>query len=108
MLRGVELTEAQEDKLFAIVHALEPQRRQHERDARKAHEALRTLADSGQFDESKAAALAQAEGRAVSALALQRARADAQILAILTAEQRKQQAGRHDRRELHEPREAHD
>ena len=96
-LRDVALTEAQEDKLFAIGHALAPQQREQEREARKAHEALRALADSGQFDEARAASLAQAEGNAVAALALLRARADAQVLAVLTPEQRKQRhAGEHD------------
>lgn len=96
-LRDVALSEAQEDKLFAIGHALAPQQREHEREARKAHVALLALADSGQFDEARAASLAQAEGNAVAALALLRARADAQALAVLTPEQRKQrQVGEHD------------
>lgn len=91
---GPELSEAQQDKLFAIHHAMEPQLREQERAARKAHDALRELAASGQFDEAKASALAQAEGKAVAAIALLRAKADAQRAAVLTPEQR--QALKHD------------
>jgi Spy/CpxP family protein refolding chaperone len=84
------LTEAQEDKLFSIMHAQEPQRRELDRAAHKARTGLRELARSGQFDESKAAALAQAEGKAVAALSLLRARTDAQVAALLSPEQREQ------------------
>lgn len=87
---GPKLTEAQEDKLFAIMHAQEPQRREHERAAQKAREGLREMSESGKFDEAKAAALAQAEGKAVAALSLLRARNDAQVAALLTPEQREE------------------
>lgn len=88
--RGQHLSEEQQDKLFAIMHAQEPQRRDYEKAARKAREALRELAESDKFDEAKAGALAQAEGKAVAALALLHARTDAQVQALLTPEQRKQ------------------
>lgn len=87
---GQRLSEEQQDKLFAIMHAQEPQRRDYEKAARKAREALRELVESDKFDEAKASALAQAEGKAVAALALLRARTDAQVQALLTPEQRKQ------------------
>ena len=87
---GQHLSEEQHDKLFAIMHAQEPQRRDFEKAARKAREALRELVESDKFDEAKASALAQAEGKAVAALALLRARTDAQVQALLTPEQRKQ------------------
>lgn len=90
MLRGVDLTEAQRDKIFAIEHAQAPQRREQSQNLQKAHEALRTLAQSGQFDERKAAALADSAGKAMAAIALLEARTDAQVMALLTPEQRKQ------------------
>jgi Spy/CpxP family protein refolding chaperone len=98
-LRGVVLDEAQQDKVFAIVHAQEPQMREQEKAARHAHEALRTMAASGQFDDAKAAALAQAGGKAMAAMALQQARTDAQINALLTPEQRHQANDHSQRRE---------
>lgn len=93
-LHGVVLDEAQQDKVFAIVHAQEPQMREQGKAARHAHEALQAMATSGQFDDAKAAALAQAGANAMAAIALQRARTDAQIYALLTPEQRRQASQR--------------
>ncbi|MDB5754034.1 MAG: hypothetical protein JWR56_462 [Massilia sp.] len=98
-LHGVQLDEAQQDKVFAILHAQEPMLREQAKAERQAHQALRALAASGQFDEAKASALAQAAGRAIAASALQRARSEAQIQALLTPEQRRQAAEGRPRRE---------
>ena len=46
------------------------------------------MADSGKFDEAKAATLAQTIGQAAASEALDRARDQAQFLALLTPEQR--------------------
>lgn len=97
-LRGVTLTEAQQDRVFAIMHAAEPQQREQMKSAHKAHEALNAMAASGQFDEGKAAALAQTAGQAMAALALMHARTEAQVMALLTPEQRQQAASAHARR----------
>ena len=86
--RGPQLTEAQQDKLFAQRHAAEPARRERDKAMRHAHEALREMADSGKFDDAKAAALAQTIGQTAAADALVHAREQAQFLALLTPEQR--------------------
>ena len=91
-LHGVELTEAQQDKVFAITYAAEPALREQGKAARAAHEALRALAGSPQYDDKKASALAQAIGQSAAAAALQQARIESQVLALLTPEQRKQLA----------------
>jgi Spy/CpxP family protein refolding chaperone len=88
MHQRLMLTEAQQDKLFALRHAAEPAEREHEKAEHHAQEALRELSDSGHFDEAKAAALAQALGQAVAAETLDRARAQAQFFSVLTPEQR--------------------
>lgn len=85
---GVMLTEAQQDKLFALHHAAEPARRERQKTMRHAHDALREMADSGRFDEARAAALAQTLGQAMAAEELDHAREQAQFLALLTPEQR--------------------
>jgi Spy/CpxP family protein refolding chaperone len=85
---GVTLTEAQQDKLFALRHAAEPARRERDKAIRHAHKGLHDLADSGRFDEAKAGALAQSLGQALAAEALDHAREQAQFLALLTPEQR--------------------
>lgn len=95
-LRGIVLSEAQQDRLFALLHAQAPQLREHEKNERKAREALRALGESGQFDEARASAQSKALGAAIAARELQRARTASQIMALLTLEQRRQleQSGR--------------
>ncbi|MET0320885.1 MAG: periplasmic heavy metal sensor [Duganella sp.] len=100
MLRGVELTEAQQDKVFAILHAETPYLRDQAKAAAKAREALRVLAAADKYDDAKAASLAQAAAAADATIALQRVRTQQKLLAVLTAEQRARQAqGREQRRE---------
>jgi periplasmic protein CpxP/Spy len=89
-LHRLNLTEAQQDKLFAIMHAQAPQRREHDKAVRKAHDALRELGRADKFDDAKATALSRDLGQAVAAQALLQARTDAQIQAVLTPEQREQ------------------
>jgi|GEM_PF-4633627 len=89
----LQLSEAQEQKAFTLRHGFEPLRFEQMAALRKAHEGLRALTESGQFDEAKAAAYSQAIGKASAALALGQARTDAQFLALLTPEQRARVAG---------------
>jgi Spy/CpxP family protein refolding chaperone len=89
-MRHLKLSEAQQDKLFAIRHAQAPQRREHEKAIRKARESLRELGHADRFDDAKASAAARDLGQAVAAQALLQARTEAQTLAVLTPEQREQ------------------
>jgi Spy/CpxP family protein refolding chaperone len=100
---GVDLTDAQEDKVFAILHAQEPKRREYSRTLHASQEALRALGGAEQFDDAKAASLAQAAGKALAALALLDTRTDAQVRAVLTLEQRKQSLENRPRREQGRP-----
>lgn len=93
-LHRLNLSEAQQDKLFNIMHAAAPQRREHMKAIRKAHEALAELTRAERFDEAKASALSRELGQAVAAQALLHARTMAQALAVLTPEQRAQLARR--------------
>lgn len=91
-LRGVELTEAQDDKVFAILHEEKPYLREQARAAARAHEALNELAGADKYDDAKAASLAQAAATAMANMALQRVRTEQKLLALLTPEQRKKLA----------------
>ncbi|HWW69561.1 MAG TPA: periplasmic heavy metal sensor [Duganella sp.] len=91
-MRGVELSEAQEDKVFAILHEEKPYLREQGKAAAKAHEALREMAGADKYDDAKAASLAQAAATAMANIALQRVRTEQKLLAVLTPEQRKKQA----------------
>lgn len=88
--RELQLSEAQQDRLFAIEHAAAPQRRQQEKAVRQAHETLRMLRDAAPFDEAKAGAASRELGQAIAARALLDARVHAQSMAVFTPEQREQ------------------
>jgi periplasmic protein CpxP/Spy len=85
---GLKLSEAQQDKLFNIMHAQAPQRREHDKAIRKAEGGLRELGRAERFDDARAAELARDFGQAIAAAELLRVRTDAQVLAVLTPEQR--------------------
>jgi len=87
-LRGIDLSEAQEDRLFAILHAKVPQLREQEKAERKALEALDAMRESGRVDDAMAAAQARALGQAVAAQELLHVRTAAQVMALLTPQQK--------------------
>jgi protein CpxP len=91
-LMELNLTEEQQDKVFAIMHASAPAMRDQFKAVRKAREALHDLGHAAQFDSGNAGSLAQALGKAESQLALLQARNDHDIFAVLTDEQRTQLA----------------
>lgn len=89
-LHGLALTEAQQDKVFTILHSQVPYVREQDKALRKAREGLHALASAAQYDDTKAASQAQAAAQAMSNLELSRVRTEQKLLAVLTAEQRKQ------------------
>jgi protein CpxP len=89
-LAGLHLTDDQQDKVFAILYAAAPAMREQSKALRKAHEALRDLSESPQYDESRVKGLADSAAKADSELTVLRVRTEHGILALLTAEQRKQ------------------
>ena len=90
MLRGLSLSEAQRDKVFAIRHKQAPMLREKAKAARGAQDDLLALPLSAQYDSAKAKALADAGARALSELTLLRADEAHQIYMVLTNEQRQQ------------------
>jgi len=89
-LRGIDLSEAQQDRVFAILHAEAPQLREQDKIEDKAREALRAMARSGNFNEAQASTHTRALGQAIAARELLRVRSAGQVMALLTAEQRAQ------------------
>ncbi|WP_402718522.1 Spy/CpxP family protein refolding chaperone [Janthinobacterium rivuli] len=98
-LHGIELNEAQQDKIFAATYAQAPLLREQEKIAFKAHEQLRALAGSSAYDDAKASALASTAAQAMAQISLQQARLEQQLLAVLTPEQRQQAQQRGDGRQ---------
>lgn len=98
-LHGVALNEAQQDKVFAILHAEVPYLRDQAKAAEKSQVALWTLSEGGGYDDAKAIAAAQAGAQARANIMLQHLRTQQKILALLTPEQRKQLADDKSRRQ---------
>ena len=94
MLRHLQLSEAQQDKIFTIMHAQAPQARELRKAVDKAHRALHELVTTGPFDDAKAKALSEALGKALSESMLLHARTHHQVLEVLTPDQR-QELARH-------------
>jgi Spy/CpxP family protein refolding chaperone len=92
-LAGIKLSEAQEDRMFAIQHAQAPQLREQDKIVDKAHAALRAMSEAGDFSEANAAVHTKALGQAVAARELLSVRTAGQVMALLTPEQRAQLKG---------------
>jgi protein CpxP len=89
-LAGLKLTDEQQDKVFAIVYAAAPAMREQVKALRKAHEALRDINASPQYDENRVKGLADSAAKADSQLTVLRVRTEHEIYALLTPEQKKQ------------------
>jgi len=87
-LRGLDLSEAQQDRVFTILHEQVPQRRQLDKAERRAHETLRALSGSDSVDQAKASSAARALGQAIADGEMLRLQTDARLLAVLTPQQR--------------------
>lgn len=91
-LNRLELSEAQRDRIFDIMHAQAPLQRNAAKALHKAQGDLRDLSAAPDFSEAKAKELADAAAAAMSQMALNRAKAERQVYDVLTPEQRKQLA----------------
>ena len=90
MLHGVDLSEAQQDAVFELVHAQIPGQRALEKKAAKALDELQRLSASEQFNARQARSLADAYSQAQAQQAFNRAELAAKLRALLTPEQRQQ------------------
>lgn len=88
-MSSLNLSEAQRDKVFEVMHAQAPALRDKGKAVRSADEALRKLVLSPDYTEPKARALADGAAKAAADMALARAKVERQVLEVLTPEQRK-------------------
>lgn len=86
-LRGLDLTDEQRDRIFAIRHAAEPAMRDQMKVLRGARGEFARLALSSEYDESKVKELADRNAQAMSAMAQLRARTMNEMYRVLTPEQ---------------------
>jgi len=89
-LHELNLTEAQQDKIFTILHNSAPMLREQAKLIKKSGDAIHELTDSANYDEGKLKSLADSHGHAIAEIEIIHARSMHQILALLTPEQRKQ------------------
>jgi Spy/CpxP family protein refolding chaperone len=87
-LRGLNLTEAQRDQVFKIVHEQAPAVREQMKQVRSSRQELRQLAASERFDEGRARQIADGQAKALATLAVMRAQTLHRVREILTPEQR--------------------
>lgn len=99
-LKALDLSEAQRDKVFEIMHAQAPQMRERAKALHKAEGELRSLTASADYSDAKARMLADAAARAMAEMTLARVKTERQVYELLTPEQRKQyaEAKPHERR----------
>lgn len=89
-LRGLNLSDAQNERVFTILHGQAPRRRALDLAERRADEALRAVAGAPEFDAAAASAAAKALGQAIADQELLRLQTRAMLKAVLTPEQRAQ------------------
>lgn len=89
-LRGLNLSEAQRDKIFEIMHAEAPQMRERGKAIRKAHEELHAIGKSADYSDARAQALADTSAKVMAEMALAHVRMEHKIVELLTPEQRQQ------------------
>lgn len=87
-LRGLDLTEQQQDKVFELLHKQAPTMHANAKALKAAHDELRTLAQAQTFNAVAAKQAADKVGQAESAMALLHAQTDVQLRALLTPAQR--------------------
>lgn len=97
-LRGLNLSDAQRDQVFKIFHEQAPAVHEQMKQLRQAREELMKLASADRFDETRARQAADAQARALSALAFLRAQSMYRVREVLTPEQRQRLDERRDRR----------
>ena len=95
MMRGLhrlDLSEAQEDRIFDIMHAQAPAMRDQMKSLRKAETELKAMKTAPDYSEAKAKTLIDGIASQRAAMDLSRLQAERKVMDILTPEQRKQLA----------------
>jgi periplasmic protein CpxP/Spy len=96
-LRGLDLSDSQEDKVFQLLHAQAPHMREQQRAHEKAMRALHDMRNADKFDDAAAVKLAQSAAQAQANIMLAQLRTHQKVLSLLTPEQRAQLAERSQR-----------
>lgn len=87
-MRALDLSEAQQDKIFALRHDLAPKMREQMKAVREASVNLRELMEADKYDEARVKDLADARAAAMSEMTQMRLQTEHQVVQLLTEEQR--------------------
>lgn len=93
-LKELDLSDAQQKKIFDVLHDQAPTIFEHESIAHRTMSDLHQLARSDKFDAAKARALTDEHSKAMSVLIYMHAEAESKVWTILTEPQRKRLMGR--------------
>ncbi len=89
-LKGLQLSDIQSDAIFGILHTQKPQLRQKLLQLDKGREQLHSLVISPNYSETEARKLAESISRILAEIELLHSRADHDIYALLSNQQREQ------------------
>jgi len=84
----LDLTQAQQDQIKAILDKEKPAVQPLMKQLMQAHKDLSALEDSGTFDEAKVRALAAQNTQTLTELIVQKARIHSELMQVLTADQK--------------------
>jgi Spy/CpxP family protein refolding chaperone len=87
-VRGLQLTDAQDDQVFKIIHDSAPALRERMKILRRGREELDKLSRADTFDAERAREIGNTQGQAIAEIARLRAETMHRIRAILSPEQR--------------------
>ena len=87
-LRGLDLTEAQQDKVFDILYPLIPEQRAHHKEVRELRQQQKDLTLSKDYDAGKLKKLVETEAKSHTEHKLKLAAAHNKIYQLLTDEQK--------------------
>lgn len=91
-LHRLDLSEAQQDKIFDIMHAQAPAMRDQMKSLRKSEKELQALKATPDYSEAKARQLVDQIAKQRADMEMSRLQAERKVMDILTPEQRKQLA----------------
>lgn len=91
-LHRLNLSEAQDDKIFEIMHAQAPKMREQMKSLRKSEDELRALKAAPDFSEAKAKQVVDRIASQRADMEMARLQTERQIMGLLTPEQQKQLA----------------
>lgn len=91
-LHRLDLSEAQQDKIFDIMHAQAPAMRDQMKSLRKSEKDLQALKATPDYSEAKARQLVDQIAKQRADMEMSRLQAERKVMDILTPEQRKQLA----------------